>query len=568
MALDFPILSSDVAAKAPIDEELMGAIKGNLEALDEALSSGGANEPVNFRLNGSLGEIAGGTLKRADSVYLSSARTFTNCRLLLDRPGDSGTLEIDVRKVANLGAPIVSILPQFEAAHLSITRLSQNLAIQSIARSSASLSVLSVTKFKPELAIQSIAALGHNLFQVNLITAPDSDWKAGDTVTIANATAAGNNGTFTIVRKNDYGSKSVVIENANGVAQSGAAGTVLLNAVSFNFSNPAGDDFEPGEMATFSGFSNALLNGLKTIYAKNVSGNNLVIKDAGLPTQAGAGGLIEVQRFLVALTSAAPSDFFPGETLTMSASNAGNTGTAFKILSVNSAGNNVKIYNPGGVIQATVGGVISSNRFRYALSSDPSAQVSLGDAVESKANFPNSGTFEVKEVNRGGSFNLVFLNPSGTDTATAAGSSTLFHTRKIIRFAESQSALQVGDRIEIEGVASEYLTASPNALGFEILQVNRGGGANYNAVISMPLGSSQPSPGGWVSVYSRSIFQTRPRLEIGGSSETRGRSWLQTETVSAVLDPLKGAIQSGERLGLYVLNVPAGRPENLSVTLT
>ena len=567
MALEFPILESDVAAKAPIDEELMGAIKGNLEALDAAITSGTQSEAVNFRLNGILSEIPGGTLRRADSVHLSSARTLTTCRLLLDRPGDSGTLEVDVRKVSPLGAGVASILPQFEAAHLSITRLSAGLLIQSISRSSAQLSAISVTKFKPELSIVSIQSLGLNLFQLNLSAAPDSDWKPGDSVTVASATAAGNNGNFLIVRKNDYGSKSIVIENVNGVAQTTAAGTLALNGVSYSLNNPAGDDFAAGELATFSGFSNAALNGSKTIYARNVSGNNLVVKGLGLPTQTGAGGFIDTQRFIVALSSAAPADFAPGESLSMSASNSGNTGTTFKILAVNLAGNNLKIYNPAGVIQATAAGSVSSNRFRFALSSDPSAQVALGDLVESKAALPNSGTFEVKEVNRGGTFNLVFLNPNGTDTATATTSSTLFHARKIIRFTEAQNALQVGDRLELEGVASEYNTPSQSALGFEVLQVNRGGGANYNAVISLPGGSSQASPGGWVGVYSRSVFQTRPRIEVGGDVGTKGRAWLQTETTPAVFDPSRSVVQAGERLGLYVLSVPTGRPENLSVTL-
>ncbi len=65
----------------------------------------------------------------------------------------------------------------------------------------------------------------------------------------------------------------------------------------------------------------------------------------------------------------------------------------------------------------------------------------------------------------------------------------------------------------------------------------------------------------------RSVFQTRPKIEVGGDVGTKGRAWLQTETTPAVFDSSGSIVQAGERLALYVLSVPTGRPENLSVTL-
>ena len=170
-----------------------------------------------FKLNGPLDMLPNGKARRVDSCYISSAQAFSACEVFLDDPGTTGTLEVDVRRITTPKIPITGITPIFSASTQSIARAGSSLSTQSITRTTAQISTQSITQWKSSINVQSIIALGSNLWQYNLSSAPDSDWVVGDTVTFASCTTAANNGSFTIVRVNDYGSTSVVVTNASGV---------------------------------------------------------------------------------------------------------------------------------------------------------------------------------------------------------------------------------------------------------------------------------------------------------------------------------------------------------------
>lgn len=563
MALDPEILTTEVDALSPIDESLMTGIRSNLVRLDTTIA-GGLNIPAaNFRLNGSLDMLTNGRVRRFDTCYIAGDQTFSSCQLFLDEPGTSGTLEADIRRITTPNIPITGITPIFSAATQSIARAGSALSTQSITRTTAQVATQSITQWKSSLNVQSIIGLGSNLWQYNLSAAPDSDWVVGDTVTFASCTNAANNGSFTIVRVNDYSSNSVIVTNASGVEQTGAAGTCTLRAYAYNLTNPASSEFAAGESALFASHTTGANNGTLAVYAVNSGGNNLIVKNATGATQGSAAGTLDVLRFSYNMSGAVTAaDYAIGDTLlAASHTSAGNNGN-FRITAVNSGGNNVQVYNSGGTTQGSAAGNVNSNQWVYTFSSDPSANLVVGDEVYfgSHTNTANNGQFAVRQVKRSGLNNITIQNQSGVAQAGAAG--TAAHTHKLVTFASDQSANFVAGNswIEIQGVPSSfYLTPLSSQLGHPVLEVNRGGGANYNVRIAVDgAAPAQNAPAGWVSVESRSIFSTTPKIAISpDAARTLGQTMAQVQTTEAVFAP-GFSLSEGEKLGFYILSAPIG----------
>jgi len=561
MALDPQILTTEVDALSPIDESLMTGIRSNLVRLDTTISGGALSPVISFKLNGPLDMLPNGKARRVDSCYISSAQAFSACEVFLDDPGTTGTLEVDVRRITTPKIPITGITPIFSASTQSIARAGSSLSTQSITRTTAQISTQSITQWKSSINVQSIIALGSNLWQYNLSSAPDSDWVVGDTVTFASCTSAANNGSFTIVRVNDYGSTSVVVTNASGVEQTSAAGTCTLRAYAYNLTNPASSQFVAGEYALFASHTTGANNGFILLYAVNSGGNNLVVKNASGATQGAAAGVIDVCR--VSYNMSAPvnaADYVVGDMLfTASHTNAGNNGN-FPITAVNSGGNNVQVYNTAGQTQGAAAGNVNSNQWVYTFSSDPSANLAVGDQLYfgSHTNSANDGQFAIRQIKRGGLNNITIQNQSGVAQAGAAG--TVYHTKKLVTFAANHSASFVAGSswIEILGAPSGFYTTplSPD-IGHAVVEVNRGGGANYNVVISVNgAAPAQNAPAGWVSVESRSIFSTTPKITISpNASRTLGQTQARTTTTAAVF--VSGfSLSAGEKLGFYILSTP------------
>ncbi len=562
MTLAYPISASQTDAKSPVDGQLMDDIRLNLGAIKAAAELAGASDYL-FKINGLLPALPVGRSRlRLDGVVISKDVTFQKGQVYLEEPGLGGTVRVDVRRATKPDTKITAISRQFSSAINSIARAGSGNSTQSITRATAQISTQSITLWKSALNISSIVPLGNNLYRYNLASTVDTDWVVGDSVTAASCSNAANDGTFTIVRAREDGGNNIVVSNVSGVAQSGSAGTLTLEAWSYNFTNPVSSQFAAGEQATFASHSAGGNNGALTIYAINQSGNNIIVKNSSGEAQGSAAGTVDVLRWIFAFSSAASAtDYVVGETaLTASHSTGGNNAAALPIRAVNSGGNNVILYNPSGAVQGGAAGTVNTNRWVYFFSSDPSADVSAGHSVivTSATSAGNNGEFVVKEVNRSTSGNLVVFNASGVAQGGAAG--TLVSKRALVSFASDQSATITTDsQITLYGTA-----ALANGGTFDVLQVNRGGGANYNAVIET-TGAAQVGAAGRVVFETKSLFDTKPEIVIPPS--TAGFAATHGRVADGVLNSTRKTVTAGTLIFADILSIPSGAPRNLVVRL-
>ena len=561
MALPFPISASQTDAQSPVDDNLMDSIRQDLDYLDSLLSGGNYN--MSFGLDGQL--IGAFGFKRAiDVVPLYKEFTPVTCRFGLRKSGISGTLQIDIRRHNVCEIPITGIDHQYNQATQSITNIAPALATQAISLVTPQISTQTITFAKAAPTVNSIILLGNNRVRYNLSATPDSDWAIGDSVTFAGCTTAANNGTFTILEVNQSGFASVVISNATGVAQTTPAGTAQLQLMSYNFTNPVSTQFVAGEQAVFATHTSANNNGTLTIYKINQSGNNIWVKKADGVTQGAAAGTVAVGRWVYTYTLPVTTpDFTVGEKAKMAShTTAANNGN-FTITAINSGGNNIVVYNPAGVAQGAAAGNANTNRWIYSQPLDPSSQFTAGQfaQMENHTTAANNGRLQVVQVNRSALNNVVVYNESGVAQAGIAGQTR--HTRKLIKFASDQSSVfNTLSFIEIIGTVSGSYVKNDAVGPLEVLEVNRGGGANYNVVIELFGAPDQASPAGYVMTEMKSIFTTPPSLSMDVTS-LEANDFVKTSTTSFVA----GNIPAGTFLGLYVLQWPSGDPETLRVTL-
>ncbi len=561
MALPYPINATQTDAKSPVDDNLMNSIRLDLDYLDTLFSGGNYN--FSFGLDGQL--IGAFGFKRAvDVVPLYKDFTPSTCRFGLRKSGVAGQLQIDIRKHNEVKIPITGIDHQFEGATQSVTRIAPALATQSITIATPAISTQSITYAKSAINVQSIILLGNNQVQYNLASAPDDDFSIGDSVIFASCTTPANNGTFTIVEKNKSGGLNIVISNASGVAQVSPAGNMQHTIFSYNFTNPVNAQFVAGEQAVFATHTSANNNGTLTIYKVNEGGNNLWVKKSNGVTQAGVAGTASVGRWVYTYTLPITTpDFTIGERASfVSHTNPLNNGN-FIITAINSGGNNLVVQNQFGVAQGGAGGTANTNRWIYSLAIDPSSQFIVGEfaQLESHTTASNNGIFEVKQINRSSLNNLVIFNEAGVTQAGIAGFTR--HTKKLIKFASDQSSVfSTLSFIENVGTVSGFYVKNDSVSPFQVLQVNRGGGANYNVVVRVDGAPSQASPAGYVQTEARSIFNSPPTLAVDVTS-LEANEWVKGVSTNMIASNLT----AGTFLGLYVLQFPSGDPQTLRVTL-
>lgn len=560
--LPYPIAPSQTDAKSPVDDNLMDSIRLDLNYLDGLISGG--NYAFSFGLDGQL--IAAAGFKRAvDTVPLYKTFTPVTCRVGLRKSGASGQLKIDIRKHNEVKIPIIGIDHQYDQLTQSIANIAPALATQSISLATPTINTQSITFTKAAINVQSIILLGNNRVRYNLATAPDADWAIGDSVTFAGCTTGANNGTFVLVDISQSGHPSVVISNASGVAQVSAAGTCQLQLMSYNYTNPVSSQFVAGEQCVFASHTTAANNGTKTIYAVNATGNNILVKNPTGVIQAGVLGNVSVGRWSYNYASAVSSpDFTVGEKAKMASHTTGANNGNFTITAINLSGNNIIVSNAAGVAQAGVAGTANTNRWIYTQPLDPSTQFSVGQNAqfENHTTPANNGIFVVKQINRSSLNNLVVYNENGVAQAGVVGNSR--HLRKLIKFTADQSAnFTTLSFIEMVGTISGLYVKADNRSPYSVLEINRGGGANYNVVIepsqAAPL---QASPAGYVQTEMKSIFSVQPILS-NDLTALEPNEWLQGSYTSFVA----GDIASGSPLGLYILQMPNGDPQDLKVTL-
>lgn len=553
-AVFIDIALEQVDAKSPVDDVLMTSIDEDLYYLKNQLatSSGGVYE---WKVNGNLSSIASALpFRRIDAAFVMTARTLSGIGLFLDVPGTSGVLEVDVRKYRTPLTPIIGIDLQYSGSISSITRAGSSGSTQSIARATPQVNTQSISFWKSAINVNSVIYMGSNLWRYNLATAPDSDHKVGDSIKFASMTSGANNGTFTIVKINEDSGFNITIANSAGVAQTSAAGNAQLMAFAYTFTNPANASFVVGESAVFATHTTGANNGTFAIYAVNSGGNNLIIKNSAGVAQAGVAGTVDVLRFTYTLGATVSTDIQVGESALFathtSAVNDGN----LPVRAI--SGSTLTVYNVLGATQGGVAGTVNSNRWIYALGTDPSTSFSVGHTayITGATSFLNNGIFTVVQINRLASNNLVFYNLLGATQVGAAG--TITHTRRIIKFSSDQSAVfaVTTSRIAVKNIPDGALLNKE----YTVVEVNRGGGANFNIVINDSTGLSvaQASPAGRVVFESRSVFSTRPTITIIDD--------LQIGT-DGVLDTTEKTVAANRVLAMEILQLPSGNPQNLSV---
>lgn len=553
------ITESEVDAKSPLDDALFDKIRQNDIDFDSRLVAAG-NSPFVIEVGGKLAPLRG--WKRSISIgIVNKAFTPSVCRYFLKQSGTSGTLAFDIRKHTRPNTPITEIAHQYNAATSSIAQQGSAINTQSIARATAQISTQSITHAKSAININSIINVGGNLWQYNLASALSADDLVGDSIVVASATSGGNNGTFVIVEKGRSGGNNFVVSNASGVAQTGAAGTAQSKIMSYNYTNPVNSQFAATETVVMASHSTGANNGTFTIYAVNNGGNNIWVKNATGATQGAAAGTADCNRWIFTYGSAvSTTDYIVGEKAKMAShSNANNNGN-FTITAVNSGGNNLIVHNSVGVTQGGAAGNALPNRWKYNLPTDPTAQVSAGDTMymsgHTSAN--NNGTFTIKETT---SSTVVVYNESGVAQASTPGN--VYTTRKLVKFSSDQSATYTtSSYIEMVGCPDGTYNFCGGRAPYRVLQVNRGGGSNYNVVVDVPTGSAQSSPAGMVAVEMKSIFSSAPSISASVVGLTPNQN---IEGSSTSIDAT--VISAQTPLMLYITSMMLGDPRDLMVSV-
>ena len=575
MALPFPIAAAQTDAKSPIDQQLMDAIRLNQEYLDSQIGGASAGGIINFRVNGYLNRIkallAQGAGKHLDCGIISNNVTLTAAKLYLENAGTSGALEVDVLRHKEVQHGIDSIEAQYTASTQAVGRVGSSLNTQAISRATPNINTQSITYAKPALSISSIIAIppeeygglsDYWLITFTGATLLDSDYETGDYVVISGATAGGNNVTKGIERVNYDGLPSIVINNNTGVEQLAPAGSADLKCHEFTYLASVDPNFTVGEILIQTG--HGFTGGAMTIFKTNQAGNNIWLKHLDIINTGVPAGSVQCGRYVYSY--AAPVDatqYIVGEKANFSGHTSGSSNGQFEIITVNDGGNNLKVFNIGGLVQAGVAGIADTLRWVYSMPTDPTTSVTIGDSFKfsGHTSAANDGTFEIKLVNRFAVNNLEIYNPSGVTQGAAAGS--VESNLKIIKFRADYSSIYTAgtSKAALEGV----VITDTDKKEYDIVEVNRGGFSNYNIVIEAESVLIEAGSKGRVAREVRTIFIDRPRLEIDNTNNTSTARFLQKD-LSATLEA--SAIDADTILSMDILEVPEGLPSTMVLSLS
>lgn len=571
MALPFPIAATQTDAKSPIDQQLMDALRLNQEYLESQLGGASAGGIINFKVNGFLTRIKAllnqGAGKHLDGGIIANAVTFTNAKLYLEKTGDSGALEVDVLRHKEVQHPINSITAQYKANVQSVGRLGVALSTQAITKATPDILTQEITKPKTARDISSIVSIGDDQWLITFTgSLLDGDYIVGDSINISGASAGANNGNFEIKKVNFDGLPSVVVSNPSGVEQLGVGGTGQLNLFQYTFNALVDDDFVVGETAYFTGHSNSSNDGTFEIFKVNNGGNNIWVKSPNGVTQNGVAGTVKVNRFrYVYASSVDDTQYVVGENAEFSGHSSSINNGKFRIVAVNDVGNSITVFNETTSHNEQGGAAGNAQTLRWLLSmpTDPSTDddVQVNDFIRlsSMTSSNNDGDYQVKFVKRFGVNNIEIYNANGIVQGGVAGN--LETSKKLVNFTQDFSALYiVGEsRVALEGI---HNLEDTDKREYEVKEINRGGFSNYNVVIeAIGVGEYQGSQGR-VAREVRSIFITRPRLEINSSISSR---YLQKNTTATFKN---GGVEADTILSMDVLEVPNGLPSNLVLSLS
>lgn len=569
MALPFPISNTQTDAKSPIDQQLMDAIRLDLDYLDNQIGGSGGGGATHFRVNGPIWQLKPllslGYGKKMDGAIVTAATTFSRCRLSILKGGTSGALEVDVLRHIAVNHPITKITAQYQGATQAVGRLGSPLNTQSVTIATPVINTQQITYYKAAVNVRSIVKIaGTNkwLYTFTGSTPLDSDYQIGDYIIFSGCTAGANNGEFQIVQVNYDGLPSVVVTNASGVEQVSPAGQGQLGAYSYEFLATVDDDFAVGEQVIMAGHSWGGNNGTKTIFKVNSGANNIVCKFQGGATQGAPAGTATVTRWVYTFVSPVDAtSYVIGEKAEFAGHSSGANNGKFIIRRVNEAGNNIYVTNPAGVSQGGAAGTANTLRWLYNTPVDVSGDISVGDFVEltSHSNANNNGLFEVKFVNRFAANNIEIYNENGVTQTGVAG--TITTALKVVWFETDLSAAYVAgtSKVLFEGLKSQ---TDNIANEFLVKEINRGGFTNYNIVVYAEYLSLQGGAAGRVAAEARSIFTTRPRIEVAQAGQVRNFQYADNATFAA------GSIAADSLLSMDILEIPEGLPETILLSLS
>lgn len=439
MALPYPIAPAQTDAKSPIDQQLMDAIRLNQEYLDSQLGAGSAGGIINFRVNGYLNRI----------------------KALLDLGAGK-----------HLDGGIISNAVTFSAAKLYLenTGTSGALEVDVLRHKEVQHGIVSIDPSYSG-AIQSIGRLGspQNTQAISLAT------PAVNTQSIARAKS-----TINVISVSKIGSETLYVFSGAGLLDS---------------------DYQIGKEIEIAGCTNGANNGSFTITAVNYDGlASVMTNNASGVTEVTAGtGELDLWEYTY-LASLDPN-FVVGEVVSMS----GHTNVANDlnepIHKVNEAGNNIWLYNAGGVAQAGVAGQAKANRFIYSYASavDDTSYI-VGELAEFSGHLDgnNNGQFNIVAVNEGGN-NLIVYNTTWAGAIQGGAQGTANTLRWLYSMpTDPTGEILVGEKVVITGA-----TSGGNNGTFVVTTVNRF--AVDNIEVYNPAGVTQVGVAGTLSTNSKII---------------------------------------------------------------
>lgn len=508
---------SDVDFKSPIDEFLMTTMRNNDRfnkcKAEEALLSGGGN--IEFKVNGNFNVLSLGSSpdngKNLDGGFISDPLTLTRCALFVLNQGDGGNMVFDIKRSVYTQIPIWQIKNIFEANTQSVARGSAALSTQTIVNAEATQDSQLVDFAYPQIDIENIQQIqGASLFRINFdpdtVELDSEVWAVGKYVILSGANNAGNDGIFEIRRLNECGGVNVVVENLTGVSEIPTNATARPNFAKYFFTSAIPNDFVPGEKAVFAGHEDATNDGTFEMFRVNEAGNNIVVAKTTVAVvpQAIVQGSVDSLRWKYSFLNNVNDAFAIGEDAVFSGHTDLNNDGSFEILRKNEdSGFNIIVYNELGVAQPGISGDANTNRFVYALDSDPDGFFIIGDTavMAGHSDAPNDGEFELVDVKYLGNNNVVVYNPLGVEQLVAGG--TVEHLQKAILFREDQSSnFEAG-----QSLASVDDTADvANEGEYLIVDQNRAAISQFNIIVEMPAFVEQLGDAGCITKETRSIF--------------------------------------------------------------
>lgn len=583
MAVFISIPSTDLDFKSPIDETLMLQLMENDQYLYDNLGGGGGGGggPIQWKLNGPLSTLRGAIASipskgfRLDGSMISTAQGWTRVRLALSEVGTGGQAKVDIKRHVRANHTITSIAHQMNLATQAVGRLGSPINTQAISLRTPSISTQAINRTKSQMNIQDIISLGNSRWRLNIEGGVllDSDWKVGESILISGATNATNNKQVTIDAINEDGHPSIIFTSATGVQELSSPAVVNLQMFTYVFVNPVDTaGFFVGELAIFATHTTAANNGTRTIVRINDGGNNIIVYNstAGATTQAAPAGTVQTTRWVY--TYGAPvltTDYFVGENILAATHTTAANNGSFLIRAINDGGNNIVVTNTAGVAQAGAAGTNNTQRWVYTFLTDPSLDAVVGDKFSGFSHTaPGNNVVgaEIKELNRLALNNLVIYNTAGVVQGAAVGS--VRSEKVVISLPSDLSASYVVGRSVI--TTKNCFLATNDQIYLEVVEINRGGGANYNVVVKNPLALTsataltQAFAKGQIDYESRSLFSTLPVLVVSAEQFSADEPAFGGQ--SAVFHA--GTVPANSIIAIDVLELPTGTPADLSIDLS